>query len=136
MRSEIQKILNLNKFFNILETTENRIKYTLEKPCRVLLDNIHTNWLCSIHAKTHKYVPVFLNKKLTESSKEEIPYGFITHKKHEYDHQSVLEHNPSTCRHMQESFLKFNLIVPEQDVMQYFIQWQRYRKYWWSSVSI
>ncbi|CAH2268957.1 jg15982 [Pararge aegeria aegeria] len=31
--------------------------------------------------------------------------------------------------------LKLNLVVPQEDIMQYFIQWQRYRKYWWSSIT-
>ncbi|CAB3253472.1 unnamed protein product [Arctia plantaginis] len=36
---------------------------------------------------------------------------------------------------LSKSNLQFYLMVPQQDAMQYFIKWQRYRKYWWSSIS-
>ncbi|KAJ2945948.1 hypothetical protein O0L34_g4865 [Tuta absoluta] len=39
------------------------------------------------------------------------------------------------CSTKEKLDLKFNLIVPKQDTMQYFIQWQRYRKFWWSSIT-
>ncbi|CAH2037531.1 unnamed protein product, partial [Iphiclides podalirius] len=31
--------------------------------------------------------------------------------------------------------LCLTIVVPMQDVMPYFVQWQRYRKYWWSSIT-
>ncbi|CAG5059669.1 unnamed protein product [Parnassius apollo] len=36
---------------------------------------------------------------------------------------------------LKTSELCLNLVVPSQDIMQFFMQWQRYRKYWWSSIT-
>lgn len=133
MKSQILKILNLNRFFKVLKTTEDTVRFRLEKPSKILVQNIHSSWLRFVNSKTHKHFPVFLNQ--TEINKENIPFGLISNKLPDYENLSVMEHNFEECA--PNNFkLHFKLIVPEQDEMQYFIQWQRYRKYWWSSVSI
>ncbi|CAH4029434.1 unnamed protein product [Pieris brassicae] len=47
----------------------------------------------------------------------------------------VIERIDRSSPLLEKSKLNFTLIVPKQDVMQYFFQWQRYRKYWWSSIT-
>lgn len=130
MRSELRKVVNLQKFFNIKNITNNIAKYNLEKPSEILLRNVHINWLQSLHSKTRKHMTVFLKSQCTQVKK--IPYGFIDQNIPQYN--KSYEHDLNDCMPKQTSELKFSLVIPEQDVMQYFIQWQRYRKYWWSSV--
>lgn len=130
MRNEICKVVNLQKFFNIKKSTNSIVKYNLEKPSQILLQNVHSNWLQSLYSKTYKNITVFLS---SPSRVKKIPFGYISQKLPEYS--EVLEHDLNDCTPKRNSELKFSLVIPEQDVMQYFIQWQRYRKYWWSSVS-
>lgn len=130
MRSEIQKVVNLHKFFNIKKSTNSIVKYSLEKPSEILLQNVHSNWLQSLHSKTHKHITIFLN---SQCKVKKIPFGYVTQTLPQYS--ECLEHDLNDCMPKEKSELKLSLIIPEQDVMQYFIQWQRYRKYWWSSVS-
>lgn len=130
MRSEIHKVVNLHRFFNIKKLTNSIVKYSLEKPSKILLQNVHSNWLRSLHSKTHKNITVFLSSQYKVKT---IPFGYIIQKLPEY--HEFLEHDLNDCMPKKKSELKFNLVIPEQDIMQYFIQWQRYRKYWWSSVS-
>lgn len=130
MRNEIHKVVNLHKFFNIKKSTNSIVQYSLEKPSQILLQNIHSNWLQSLYSKTHKHITVFLSP---QCKVKKIPFGYITQKLPEYS--ELLEQDLNDCTPNKRSELKFSLVIPEQDVMQYFIQWQRYRKYWWSSVS-
>lgn len=130
MRSEIRKVVELHKFFNIKKTTDNVVKYSLEKPSEILLQNVHINWLQSLHSKTRKHMTVFLS---SQCNVKKTPYGYISQKFPECN--NFYEHDLNDCMPKQKSELKFSLVIPEQDVMQYFIQWQRYRKYWWSLVS-
>lgn len=130
MRSEIHKVVNLHRFFNIKKLTNSIVEYNLGTPSQILLQNVHSNWLQSLHSKTHKNMTVFLT---SQCKVKKIPFGYITQKLPDYG--EFLEHDLNDCAPKKQSELKFSLVFPEQDIMQYFIQWQRYRKYWWSSVS-
>ncbi|XP_049869182.1 DNA polymerase subunit gamma-2, mitochondrial [Pectinophora gossypiella] len=134
MRTEVTKILNLKRFFQIVESNKQNIIYKLEKPSIILMKNIHTNWLVSILSKTHKHFPVFLNNKFTQNKERNIPFGFISDSQLESTEDEVFKYNLEEVP-KEKYMLQFNLIVPEQDSMQYFIQWQRYRKFWWSSIT-
>ncbi|CAG4980015.1 unnamed protein product [Colias eurytheme] len=47
----------------------------------------------------------------------------------------MIDFHEDECNIKNESVLKLILTLPKQDIMQYFFQWQRYRKYWWSSTT-
>lgn len=130
MRNEIRKVVYLHKFFDIKKSTKSIVQYSLEKPSQILLQNIHSNWLQSLHSKIHKHMTVFLS---SQCKVKKIPFGYISENLPEYS--ELLEHDLNDCMPKKRSELRFSVVIPEQDVMQYFIQWQRYRKYWWSSVS-
>ncbi|KAM3964414.1 LOW QUALITY PROTEIN: DNA polymerase subunit gamma-2, mitochondrial [Aphomia sociella] len=134
MKIEIQRILNMN-FFKIVQTTKHSIHYIYEKPCRMLMQNIGVNWLQFINTKTQKHMPVFINKNLALRSKEQLPFGFISSDNIEYDEKTIIEQRLNEFTPRKQSKFNFNIVVPQEDVMQYFIQWQRYRKFWWSSVT-
>lgn len=115
---------------------DNSVKFNLKQPSQMLIKNIHMNWLQYIHAKTHKKMPIYLNE--SSNKLKNIPTGFGTIKEnvHDYDENTALEIHFSNCAPIKKSILKLDIIVQQQDALQYFIQWQRYRKYWWSTVSI
>lgn len=132
MKTEILKVLNLKKFFHMINNNATKIDFTLLKPSQVLMKNIHVNLLRFTLGKTQKHMPVYLNRKTFELCDKNIPFGFIT-----IDKQSteILTHNLRSVYPEETSKLALNIIIPQKDIMKNFIQWQRYRKYWWSSVS-
>ncbi|XP_068631620.1 DNA polymerase subunit gamma-2, mitochondrial [Battus philenor] len=135
MKTEIKKILNLKKFFTITELNSGNISYTYKKPSKILLQNIKSEWLKFTYTKTCLHFPVYLNELKTGKIDKLKPYGFISMstplQKQVYFEECTLD---ATCT-KPTSELSFNVVLSEQDVMQYFMQWQRYRKYWWSSVT-
>ncbi|XP_048482731.1 DNA polymerase subunit gamma-2, mitochondrial [Plutella xylostella] len=136
MKTELLKILSLKTFFRILETNGNTIKYSFQKPSLLLLHNIHVQWLQYIWQKTDKHVPVYLSHNGTEPlCKNEVPSGFIDNLAVHYNDTSIIQHNIHNFEPQNVTKLRFNLKVSEQEVMPYFFQWQRYRKYWWSSIT-
>lgn len=137
MKSRIQAILNKKHFFNIISSDNNSAKYTLEIASQILMKNIHINWLQYLHAKTQKSMPVFIQKTLdfTQFQDAKAPFGIIQNNNFEYKN-AILEHHFNEYVPEKKSCLNFSIILPKEDLMLYFIQWQRYRKYWWSSVSI
>lgn len=135
MKTEMQKVLNLTKFFSLHPSTNSAILYNFTKSSLIFLHNIHVSWLQSINTKTSRHLPVFTVEKFTEGNKKTLPYGFIANHVIKHDDSTVLEHDTDDCASKNKSQLQLNLIVPHHTSMQYFIQWQRYRKYWWSSVS-
>lgn len=135
MKTEMQKVLNLTKFFSLHPSTNSAILYNFTKSSLIFLHNIHISWLQSINTKTSRHLPVFTVEKFTEGNKKTLPYGFIANHVIKHDDSTVLEHDTDDCAPKNKSQLQLNLIVPHHTSMQYFIQWQRYRKYWWSSVS-
>nr|XP_021203461.1 DNA polymerase accessory subunit isoform X1 [Bombyx mori] len=132
MKTEILKVLNLKKFFQMINNNATKIDFTLLKPSQVLMKNIHVNWLRFTLGKTQKHMPVYLNRKTFELCDKNIPFGFIT-----IDKQSteILTHNLRSVYPEETSKLALNIIIPQKDIMKIFIQWQRYRKYWWSSIT-
>lgn len=100
-----------------------------------MLQNIYVQWLQSILMKADKNFPVFLNKPKEAVTENKLTWGIITSESPNYDENKVIEHDLNILQPNMKTMLSFELIVAKQDVMQYFIQWQRYRKYWWSSVS-
>ncbi|XP_050346356.1 DNA polymerase subunit gamma-2, mitochondrial isoform X2 [Nymphalis io] len=133
MKTEIQKLLTLQKFFRNVKTFENRTTVDLEKPSKILVKNIHNSWLRSIHGKTIQHFPVYLDKNIANKYAKTY-YGVI--------YQGLCDTNQIAFEERGDEYdvqnkvqLKLELMVPQPDVMQYFIQWQRYRKYWWSSVT-
>lgn len=133
MKTEIHKIASLAKFFTIKNSVKTKTVINLEKPSRILLQNIYSSWLKSIHGKTAHHFPVYLDKDAALKS-QKICYGYIKPQSIDIN-EVLLEESLDDYKPCNSVELKFNLVVPQQDVMQCFIQWQRYRKYWWSSVS-
>ncbi|XP_026488244.2 DNA polymerase subunit gamma-2, mitochondrial isoform X1 [Vanessa tameamea] len=133
MKTEIQKLLTLQKFFKNVQTCRNRITVDLEKPSKILVQNIHHSWLRSINGKTTHHFPVYFDKTIADKYAKTY-YGIIN--QHSCDvNQIVYEEKEIEYDVHNKVQLKFDLMIPQSDVMQYFIQWQRYRKYWWSSVT-
>lgn len=95
-----------------------------------MVHNIYISWLRSINAKVQSQFPVYLSSFKKENH---IYHGFIEKKFNSYPED--IEINEEKLHIIDRSKLKLNFTVPKQDVMQFFFQWQRYRKYWWSSVS-
>lgn len=138
MRTEIYKLLEMKQFFTLLKAKDNKncIKLNLQEPSQLLIKNIHANWLLYNYAKSDKHhTPVFINNSHLKLQKFPSVYGFIKQELQMYDKNTALELQLDLSP-LKKSLLEFNLIVPQQDIMQYFNQWQRYRKYWWSSVSV
>lgn len=131
MKSKIEAILNTKHFFNIISSTNNNAKYTLAKPSQTLMKNIHVHWLRYLHAKTQKFMLVYDQKSYSNAK---APFGVIHNSNFEYK-SAILDHNLNEYAPEQKSILNFSIVLPKEDQMQYFIQWLRYRKYWWSSVS-
>lgn len=140
MRTEINKLLQMKQFFTVLQPKDSKnsvcVNIDLKKPSRLLIKNIHANWLQYNYVKSNKHhLPVYINEATSKSKKLPAFFGIINQELQEYDKNSTLELQLSNLTPLKKSLLKFNLLVPNQDAMQYLIQWQRYRKYWWSSVS-
>ncbi|CAK1547142.1 unnamed protein product [Leptosia nina] len=97
------------------------------------MHNIYRSWLQSINAKAQSNFTVYLFSKREDT--KNICYGAIEKTFDSYPEEFVLKQEANTYSIDCRSQVKFSLIVPKQDVMQYFFQWQRYRKYWWSSIT-
>lgn len=135
MKPEIQRVLNLRNYFRISKSYTNLMTYHLERPSVLLRNNIYINWLQSIHSKIHKNMPIFTCKKYLNDN-QPLPFGFIINDFKNYDKTTLTIGQYNEEFAPKESEIELNVIVPQQDTIQYFTQWQRYRKYWWSSVSI
>ncbi|XP_013143646.1 PREDICTED: DNA polymerase subunit gamma-2, mitochondrial [Papilio polytes] len=133
MRTDVLKVIHLNNFFNITKSNDKIIKYSYKEASKILLHNIRIRWLQFIHAKTSQHFPVYLSEPKTKMLNKNQPYGYIHQIVPQLD--KVIEYNVEEMGTKTTSELCFNMIIPTQDVMQYFMQWQRYRKYWWSSVT-
>lgn len=133
MRTDVLKVIHLNNFFNITKSNDKIIKYSYKEASKILLHNIRIRWLQFIHAKTSQHFPVYLSEPKTKMLNKNQHYGYIHQIVPQLD--KVIEYNVEEMGTKTTSELCFNMIIPTQDVMQYFMQWQRYRKYWWSSVS-
>ncbi|XP_045771652.1 DNA polymerase subunit gamma-2, mitochondrial-like isoform X2 [Maniola jurtina] len=133
MKTEIQKLTSLAKFLNLKHSVITKTVISLEQPSKILLQNIYTSWLKSIYSKTVQHFPVYLDKDEALKS-QKFCYGFIKPQSIDID-EILIEHRNNEYEPKNRVDLKLHLVVPQQDVMQYFIQWQRYRKYWWSSIT-
>ncbi|XP_045529608.1 DNA polymerase subunit gamma-2, mitochondrial [Pieris brassicae] len=129
MKTEISKILSLGKFFQVTSNKTSNMTYVLQPSSTILIDNIYISWLRSINARAQSHFPVYLSAV----NKKDLCYGFI--EKMFDKSPKVIERIDRSSPLLEKSKLNFTLIVPKQDVMQYFFQWQRYRKYWWSSIT-
>ncbi|XP_030035947.1 DNA polymerase subunit gamma-2, mitochondrial [Manduca sexta] len=135
MKTNLRTILNIKNYFVILKSAENCINFTLGEPSRILLSNIYTNWLKFLYTKTHKHIPVYINKLYKNVNNKVIPYGYIDGSIPRYDKEREWVHKLSDFGPENRSQLQVTVVIPRDDVMQHFMQWQRYRKYWWSSIS-
>ncbi|XP_034830447.1 DNA polymerase subunit gamma-2-like isoform X2 [Maniola hyperantus] len=133
MKTEIQKLTSLATFLNLKHSVKTKTVISLEQPSKILLENIYTSWLKSIYSKTVQHFPVYLNKDKALKS-QKFCYGLIKPQSIDID-EILIELRNNHYEPKSRVELKLNLVVPQQDVMQYFIQWQRYRKYWWSSIT-
>lgn len=138
MQSEIHRVLKLKSFFNIISSDSVTTKYSLRESSRMILNNIYYQWLSSIWQKTDKHFPIVMTKSETQVKFEPktIPIGYTKNIMQPYQDDYVVVHNTSDFLPKQRSTLMLNILMSETDIMQYFLQWQRYRKFWWSSVSI
>ncbi|XP_072932041.1 DNA polymerase subunit gamma-2 isoform X1 [Epargyreus clarus] len=137
MRKQIEKILKLQNFFIIKSSSKNNVTYSLNKSSQLVLHNVYKNWLQSIYAKSQQNFPVYLSQKISDlkAKKSNSSYGYIDHCLPKQVNEISIEYDSENFIIRKDSQLKFTLIIPQEDVMQYFIQWQRYRKYWWSSIT-
>ncbi|XP_045448906.1 DNA polymerase subunit gamma-2, mitochondrial [Melitaea cinxia] len=132
MKAEFQKLLSLRFFFKKAQISKNKLTVDLEQPSKILVQNIHHSWLKSIHSKTVNF-PIYLDKNFAQKYAKTY-YGFIN--QNTCNINNILYEEKGDEYNVENNVkLDFNLVVPKADIMQYFIQWQRYRKYWWSSVT-
>ncbi|VVC93713.1 unnamed protein product [Leptidea sinapis] len=117
----------LHEFFTPKEKLKDKYIYKIETPSKIMLTNIYINWLHSMNTKSN--CPIYLNNDVIK----DVPYGYVEQSTNVIP---VLIEADNTCETYKAiTQLVFNLTVPRQDIMQYFVQWQRYRKYWWSSIT-
>ncbi|XP_059045403.1 DNA polymerase subunit gamma-2, mitochondrial [Achroia grisella] len=136
MKTEMHRILNMPMFFKVIQSTEHNVKYIFKKPCIILMSNISLHWLKYINTKTQKHMPVFINENLVQNQKNQtLPFGILSHNHINYNTDTLVEHNLNSFTLNTQSEFNFKLIIPQENVMQYFTQWQRYRKFWWSSIT-
>lgn len=133
MKIDIQRLLLLQKFFKVQQESSSKIILHLKLPSTLLLQNIHYSWLKSIYGKSRNHFPVYLSKNAAQTSKLH-NYGFISHHKTENIKKIAIECKYDKYLPINTLNFQLNVVVPQTDIMQCFIQWQRYRKYWWSSV--
>ncbi|XP_063534061.1 DNA polymerase subunit gamma-2, mitochondrial [Cydia strobilella] len=134
MRTELQKVINLKNFFKIIGSSSSQVTYNFKKPSKVLFNNIYINWLKAISTKSTKHFPVLINKNMEDLKKKALPFGAICHCITD-EHDIGVQHCLSQFAPEKKTNLHLKLYIPKQDAMQYFIQWQRLRKYWWSSIT-
>lgn len=135
MKTELQQIISMKNFFSVKGSSYKILKYTLKTPSILLVQNIHVQWLQSLWLKANKNFPIFINKE-DKGIKSKLPFGTIQTQGPDYDEEKVVEHNINKYIPDHKRSLKFRMLVPENEIMQNFIHWQRYRKFWWSSVSL
>lgn len=136
MKTELFKIVQMKHFFKIVNATENSISYSVKKPSIILIKNLYVNWLRFLLSKTqNKEIPIFLNKFPDQFLHTKPYFGFIKGKFPLYDEKMIQILELVNLDPEYHSVCEFNLILPNTDIMQNFIQWQRYRKYWWSSIT-
>ncbi|CAH0719450.1 unnamed protein product, partial [Brenthis ino] len=77
-----------------------------------------------------------VQNKNVEPTKNNVPYyGFIERHSTESIKEISIGPNDDKFYPQNTLHLKLKIILPQTEIMQCFIQWQRYRKYWWSSVT-
>ncbi|XP_032520973.2 DNA polymerase subunit gamma-2, mitochondrial-like [Danaus plexippus] len=130
--NDIKKLFSLNKYFNI-KTFNDKTILVLNKPSKILSENIYLSWLTSINSKTNQTFPVYIGKDASQKNKEK-HMGYIEPIIPKLD-EITLQNDGAEYKLLENVKCKFNIIFPHEDLMQYFIQWQRYRKYWWSSIT-
>ncbi|XP_039753760.1 DNA polymerase subunit gamma-2, mitochondrial isoform X2 [Pararge aegeria] len=133
MKTDLQKLTSLAKFLTSKHSLKTKTVISLEKPSRILLQNIYCSWLKSIHGKTLQHFSIYLDKNIAQLS-QKFCYGFIKPQSVDID-ELIIDNSNDDFKPRNTIKLKLNLVVPQEDIMQYFIQWQRYRKYWWSSIT-
>lgn len=134
MKIDMQRLLLLQKFFQVQQESSRKIILHLKLPSTLLLQNIHYSWLKCIYDKSSNHFPVYLNRNVTKACKER-NYGFISHHTTANMKNIIIECKDDKYLPINMLNFQLNVIVPQTDIMQCFIQWQRYRKYWWSSVT-
>ncbi|PZC86364.1 hypothetical protein B5X24_HaOG209083 [Helicoverpa armigera] len=136
MNTEIKKLFQMKQFFTILHSQDNSIKFKLREPSQLLIKNIHNDWLQYNHIKSGKHhMPVFLNDLRHKLEHNPSAFGIVKQDLLDYKKDRGLELKYKNWDLGKKSLLALELIVPQHYGMQYLIQWQRYRKYWWSSIS-
>lgn len=136
MKTNIYKVFNMEQFFRVMQINEQGVRFTLKEPSQILMKNIHENWLQYIYARTHKQMPIYVSKYMNTKEQPPSVFGTIKQDVQVYNAHRALELNFDGTAPALRSELKLDLMVPQQLAMQYFVQWQRYRKYWWSSISM
>lgn len=136
MKIEIEKLVRMKQFFNILQISDKNVQVILNKPSKLLMNNIHKNWLKYNHLKADKHqMPLYINYRSPKIAYVPTVYGVVKQDIQHYTKDMVLDIDMLTGKPMKKSMLKLNLFMPQEEAMQYLIQWQRYRKYWWSSIT-
>jgi hypothetical protein len=137
MRGELQRVFSMNNFFKYLKAADDNIEYNFKLPSILLINNVYSSWLQSVFSKTHKSMTIYTQRKhcLYNGKAPSLPYGYLNNNIINYNETILIEHQIEALKPKTSSQISLNVFVPKQDSMQYFIQWQRYRKYWWSSVS-
>uniref|UniRef100_A0A2A4JMW4 DNA polymerase subunit gamma-2, mitochondrial n=1 Tax=Heliothis virescens TaxID=7102 RepID=A0A2A4JMW4_HELVI len=136
MNIEINKLLQLKQFFTILQSQENRVKFKMREPSKLIIKNIHVDWLQYNHIKSDKHhMPIYLNDLKHKLEHNPSTFGIVKQELLDYRKDVTLELKSQSCDLVKKSLLALELTVPHQYGMQYLMQWQRYRKYWWSSIS-
>lgn len=135
MKTKLLNILHMNNFFNIIKTSHKDVIYVLKRPSRILLKNIFVSWLKFLNGKTQNRMHVYINKNIKHLENKSLPFGILTLQLPDYNDQTELRHSLDHYAPENDTKLDFSILLPHRDYMQHFIQWQRYRKYWWSSIS-
>ncbi|KAJ0177167.1 hypothetical protein K1T71_007176 [Dendrolimus kikuchii] len=78
---------------------------------------------------------VYLNKNKEHWKNNVLPFGTITAQLPDYSNETILDHRLGHYAPENDTQIEFNIVLPHHDIMQQFVKWQRYRKFWWSSVT-
>ncbi|CAH0397928.1 unnamed protein product [Chilo suppressalis] len=112
------------------------ITYNLTKPSILLMNNVYLSWLQTIYLKVPKNVTMFTRRTFYDSNKHtSFPVAFLDSNIKQYNETTLLKQNHNNLIPNDAGCLNVQIMVPQHDSLQYFIQWQRYRKYWWSSIT-
>ncbi|CAG9786207.1 unnamed protein product [Diatraea saccharalis] len=134
MKNKFKTVFSMAKFFRIINSTDHSIAYNLKESSILLLNNIYYSWLKTIYLKIPKNMTIFTSKKNFGYKYPGLPYGIIESNFKRYNENTLIE-QPLDLIPKLDGRLILRILVPQHDSLQYFIQWQRYRKYWWSSVT-